>query len=156
MWAAYGRAPHAQLPAEDLALLAAYMALRSRYCELAVTVLLPPLRRLSQLISTKSHLNESLAVLTPARMDSLLPGVGRDWASLVGTLTTLYQQQGVYAGHFESLAARWEEERFDLLQPDTPGLRLILLHLGGEQIKGHKGGAAGRSLVRFAVGDGGG
>jgi hypothetical protein len=65
MFAAWGAAPYAQLPAEDLALLAADPDLRSRYCELAVTVLLPPLRRLSLLIPTKMHLNEGLA---PARL----------------------------------------------------------------------------------------
>ena len=30
---------------------------------------------------------------------------------------------------------RWEEERFDLLQPDSPGLDFILLHLTGTQIQ---------------------
>jgi hypothetical protein len=42
-------------------------------------------------------------------------------------LANLYHQLSVYVGQFESLAARWEEERFDLLQPDTPGLHNILL-----------------------------
>jgi hypothetical protein len=132
MYAAYRRAPYAQLPPEDLALLATDPALRSRYCELAATVLLPPLRRLSLLFATKCHLNESLA---PSRLDPLLPGIGRDWASLVGSLSILYYQLPVYAGQFESLAARWEEERFDLLQPDMPGLHIILVFLSTEQIK---------------------
>jgi hypothetical protein len=118
-WAALGRAPYAELPPEDLALLAADPGLRSRYCELAAAVLLPPLRRLSLLFTTKTHLNESLA---PARLDPLLPGIGRGWASLVGTLSVLYYQLHVYAAQFESLAARWAAERFDLLQPATPGL----------------------------------
>ena len=48
MFTAFGRAPYAQLPPEDLALLAADPALRARYCELAATVLLPPLRRLGR------------------------------------------------------------------------------------------------------------
>jgi hypothetical protein len=85
--AAYRRAPYAQLPPEDLALLAADPALRSRYCELATTVLLPPLRRLSVLFATKFQHYESLA---PSRLDPLLPGIGCDWASLVGTLALLY------------------------------------------------------------------
>jgi hypothetical protein len=127
-----GRAPYAQLPPEDLALLAADPALRSRYCELAVTVLLAPLRRLSLLISTKMYLNESLA---PARLDALLPGIGRGWTSLLGTLTALFHQLAVYVGQFESLATRWSEERFDLLQPDTGGLHHILLLLMMEQLK---------------------
>ena len=131
MVAAYGRAPYAQLPPEDLALLAADPALRSRYCELATTVLLPPLRRLSVVFATKFQHYESLA---PSRLDPLLPGIGRDWASLVGTLALLYMQLPVYAGQFESLVARWEEERFDLLQPDTPGLHIILVYMSVEQL----------------------
>ena len=110
MYVAFRRAPYAQLPPEDLALLAANPAVRSRYCELATTVLLPPLRRLSLLIATKMHLNESLA---PARLDPLLPGIGRGWHSLLGTLSVLSRQLYVYAAQFESLAGRWEEERFD-------------------------------------------
>jgi hypothetical protein len=132
MYAANGRAPYSQLPPQDLAQLAADPALRSRYCELATTVLLPPLRRLSVIFATKSHLNESLA---PARLDPSMPGIGRGWASLVGTLSALYFKLQVYAGQFESLVGRWKEERFDLLQPDSPGLHVILTFLSGELIK---------------------
>ena len=95
-------------------------------------MLLPPLRRLRLLFVTKSHLNESLA---PARLDPVLPGIGRNWASLAGTLSCLYYQLGVYTGQFESLAARWGEERFDLLQPDAPGVHIALNFLCPEQIK---------------------
>jgi hypothetical protein len=78
------------------------------------------------------HLNEGLA---PTRLDPVLPGIGRDWTSLVGTLSLLYFQLQIYAGQFESLVGRWEEERFDLLQPDLPGLHHILMLLSAEQIK---------------------
>jgi hypothetical protein len=78
------------------------------------------------------HLNEGLA---PARLDPVLPGIGRGWASLVGSLSVLYFQLGVHAGQFESLAALWEEEWFDPLQPDSPGLHLILTFLCTEQIR---------------------
>jgi hypothetical protein len=132
MWTAMGRAPYAQLPPEDLALLAADPAMRSRYCELAATVLLPPLWRLSVLLATKMHLNESLA---PSRLNSLLPGIGRDWASLLETMSVLYHQFNVYVVQFESLAARWSHERFDLLQPDAPVLHNILLTHASEQLK---------------------
>jgi hypothetical protein len=47
----------------------------------------------------------------------------------------LYFQFNVYAGQFESLVARWEEGRFDLLQPDAPGLHYILNFLTAEQLK---------------------
>ena len=113
-------------------LLANDPALRSRYCELAVTVLLPLLRRLSQLISTKMHLNKNIA---PARLDSLLSGIGHGWASLLGTLSALFYQLATYAAQFKSLARRWSEERFDLLQLGTPGVHIILLFLGIEQLK---------------------
>jgi hypothetical protein len=84
--------------------------------------------------ATKSHLNESLA---PARLDSSLPpaGIGREWASLIGTLSHLIHQHNVYAAQFEAVVGRWKEERFDLLQPDAPGLHLILWFLSIEQIK---------------------
>ena len=36
---------------------------------------------------------------------------------------------------FESLLARWPEERFDLLQPDTPSVHFILIFLSVEQVK---------------------
>ena len=55
--------------------------------------------------------------------------------SLLGTVTILYFQCYNYAAQFESLAAQWQEERFDLLQPHTPGLYLILWFLGAEQLK---------------------
>jgi hypothetical protein len=131
-WAAMSWAPFAQLPPEDLALLTANSALRSRYCELTATVLLPALRRLSLLFATKTHLNESIV---PGRLDPLLPGIGRSLGSLVGTLSNLYWQMQVYVGQFESLVERWSEEQFDLLQPETPGLHVILIFLCAEQLK---------------------
>jgi hypothetical protein len=127
-----GRAPFSKLPPEDIALLDADAALRSRYCELALTVLLPPLRRVSEILATKLHLNESLA---PARLDPLLPGIGRDWTSFAGPLTSVYDMFRVYTAQFESLARRWEEEHFDLLQPDSPGVHFILALLNVEQLK---------------------
>jgi hypothetical protein len=67
---------------------------------------------------------------------------------LLGTLTALFHQLRVYARQFESLAGRWEQERFDLLQPDTGGLHHILVLLNIEQLKdvsksvAHGGGGA--------------
>ena len=134
-FAAMGRAPYAELPPEEIALLGADPALRSRYCELALTVLLPPLRRMSEIFATKSHLNEGIA---PARLDPLLPRIGRDWTSYIGTMSNVYiyvPRRRVYAAQFESLVGRWEEERYDLLQPDSPGLHVVMLFLIVEQIK---------------------
>jgi hypothetical protein len=131
-YAAIGRAPYAELPPADIALLAADPALRARYCELAITVLLPPLRRMSEIIGTKHHLKESVA---PTRLDPLLPGIGRDWTFVYGTLSTLYFDMRVYAAQFESLTGRWEEERYDKLQPDSPGQHFAMLFLMTEQMK---------------------
>ena len=61
--------------------------------------------------------------------------IRRGWASLLGSLSFLYSQLQIYAAQFESLVGRWEEERFDLLQPDTPGPHHILSFLCLEQIK---------------------
>ena len=131
-FAAMGRAPYAELPPEEIALLGADPALRSRHCELALTVLLPPLRRMSEILATKSHLNESMA---PARLDPLMPGIGRDWTSYMGTLSTVFTSVRVYVAQFESLVRRWEEERYDLLQPDSPSLHVVMMFLIVEQIK---------------------
>ena len=132
MYRAYDRAPFAQLPPEDLARLSADPELRSRYCELCVHLLLPWLRRVREIFATKSHLNESLP---PERLDSMLSGVGRGWEAVVGTLTVLYFQMGVYAAQFESLAARWEGERFDLLQPEWASPHIILVMLNVQLLK---------------------
>ena len=102
-YAALGRAPYAELSPEDIALLGADLALRSRYCELALTVLLPPLRRMSEILATKSHLNEGIA---PVRLDPLMPGIGRDWTSYIGSLSTVYHDVRVYVAQFESLVGR--------------------------------------------------
>jgi hypothetical protein len=132
MFAAWGRAPFSKLPPEDISLLEADPALRSRYCELAAAVLLPPLRRMSEILGTKLHLNESLA---PARLDPFLPGIGRDWTSFIGSLTSVYFLLCIYAAQFESLVVRWEQEHFDLLQPDSPSVHNILAFLTIEQLK---------------------
>ena len=131
-FAAMGRAPNAELPPEDIAVLGADPALRTRYCELALTVLLPRLRRMSEILGTKSHLNESLA---PARLNPLLSGIGRDWTSYIGTLSNVYFAVRVYAAQFESLAGRWEEECYDQLQPDSPGQHVVMTFLLTEQLK---------------------
>jgi hypothetical protein len=131
-YAAIGRAPYAELPPEDIALLGADPALCSRYCELMSAIILPPLRRICQIFSTKSHLNESLA---PAQLDPLLPGIGRSWTSHLGSLSIMYQILRVYVAQFESLVGRWEQERYDMLQPDSPGLHLIMMFHTIEQMK---------------------
>jgi hypothetical protein len=50
-------------------------------------MLLPPLRRMSEIFTNNLHLNGSLA---PARLDPLLLGIGRDWTFFARTLTSVY------------------------------------------------------------------
>jgi hypothetical protein len=107
-------------------------ALRSRYCELALTVVLPPLRRMREILATKSHLNESIA---PARLDPLLPGIGRNWISHTGSLTSVFYHVCTYAAQFESLAGRWGQERYDLLQPASPSPSTVMFFIIAEQLK---------------------
>ena len=57
-------------------------------------MLLPPLRRMSEIFTNNLHLNGSLA---PARLDPLLLGIGRDWTFFAGTLTSVYYLMYVYA-----------------------------------------------------------
>jgi hypothetical protein len=47
----------------------------------------------------------------------------------------MFYQLVTYAAQFESLAVRWKEEQFDLLQPDMPGLHIILMYMSVEQVK---------------------
>ena len=50
-------------------------------------------------------------------------------------MTVVYYDNQVRAAQFESLAARWEEERFDLLQPDWPSSHVVLMMLVNEMIR---------------------
>jgi hypothetical protein len=47
----------------------------------------------------------------------------------------MYAQLQVYAAQFQSLAARWQQERFDLFQLELSGLHQMLMFLGLEQLK---------------------
>jgi hypothetical protein len=50
-------------------------------------------------------------------------------------MSIVYYDLRVYVAQFESLAGRWEHERYDLLQPDIPGLHFVMLFLIVEQLK---------------------
>ena len=54
---------------------------------------------------------------------------------MLGTLSALFYQLATYAAQFKSLARRWSEERFDLLQLGTPGVHIILNFICAEQLK---------------------
>jgi hypothetical protein len=127
-----GRAPYHELPPEEIAMLAADPALRARYCELALTMLLPPLRRITEIFATKYYLNESVVT---SLMDPLLPGIGREWKPYVATLSGVFYDVCNYTAQFESLARRWEQECYDLLQPDSPGAQIVMMFIIVEQLK---------------------
>ena len=72
----------------------------------------------------------------------------------IGTLSVVYWGVRVYAAQFESLAGRWEEKRYDQLQPDSPGQHLVMMFVMAEQNddgRGQEGGRAGRHVVRGAL-----
>jgi hypothetical protein len=62
-------------------------------------------------------------------MNALLPGVGFDW-NILGSGAELYTNICTYSAQFESIASRWEESDFGLLQPVVPGpgFGIVLAH----------------------------
>jgi hypothetical protein len=46
----------------------------------------------------------------------------------------VYQLVGLYTAQFETLVGRWEQDRFDLLQPDSPNPNYVLMIIVREQI----------------------
>ena len=47
----------------------------------------------------------------------------------------VFHDIGNYTAQFESLARRWEEERYDLLQTDSPGSQIVMMFIIIEQLK---------------------
>ena len=61
-------------------------------------------------------------------MKAMLPGAGFDWG--ITSTNTLYTSISTYSAQFESIASRWEESDFGMLQPVVPGpgLAILLAH----------------------------
>jgi hypothetical protein len=63
----------------------------------------------------------------PDVLNSLLPGLGRDWKEVLGTMPGVLYETAVYATGWEAVAARWAAGDHALLQPSEPSWCLPLL-----------------------------
>ena len=124
-FAAHGKNPLVKIPPEDIDMLAADPAKRQRWAELCEHVLIPPLRRMSVVLATKSHLSESTATDV---LNGMMPGIGRDW-SFLGTTSALFNTLQIFLGQFESLLVCWARGEWERLQPSAPGVHFGLLVL---------------------------
>ena len=121
-FAAHGKNPLVKIPPEDIDMLAADPAKRQRWAELCEHVLIPPLRRMSVVLATKSHLSEPTATNV---LNKMMPGIGRDW-SFIGTTSALFNILQIYLGQFESLLVCWARGEWERLQPSAPGVHFGL------------------------------
>ena len=60
-------------------------------------------------------------------LNSLLPGLGRDWKEVLGSMAPILYSMASYATEWEAVAARWAAGDHALLQPSEPGWCLPLL-----------------------------
>ena len=56
----------------------------------------------------------------PDVLNSMLPGLGRDWTESIASLGTVYYHMAHYATEWEAVAARWAADDHTLLQPAEP------------------------------------
>ena len=63
----------------------------------------------------------------PDVLNSLLPGLGRDWKEVLGSMSHVFYRTASYATEWEAVAARWAADDHALLQPAEPGWCLPLL-----------------------------
>ena len=124
-FAALGKNPLVKIPPEDIAMLGADPAKRQRWAELCEHVLIPPLRRLSVIFTTKSHLNEPT---TTDVLNKILPGIGRDW-SFLGTTSAVFYNIQIYLAQLESLLVCWARGEWERLQPNAPGVHVVMMLL---------------------------
>ena len=148
---AFAASPFAgTLPPDDLARLAADPAKRARWVELATYTLIPLLRKLVPIIQTKvrcaavawptthcarfesgaswqMHLAE---LPKPDVLNSMMPGLGRDWTEFLASLTGVYYCTASYAMEWEAVAARWATDDHTLLQPAEPCWLVLLIYVG--------------------------
>ena len=63
----------------------------------------------------------------PDVLNGLLPGLGRDWGEVLGTMSQVLYQMASYATEWEAVASRWAVEDHALLQPSEPGWSFVLM-----------------------------
>ena len=85
--------------------------------------MLPPLRRATELFASKLHLAQ---IFNPARLDKLLPGLGKSWTVKTG-LIAMFAEYAIHARELEGLTARWRVGDLSILQPNMPNVVSPLL-----------------------------
>ena len=65
----------------------------------------------------------------PDVLNSMLPGLGRDWAEILVSLSVVYYRTASYATEWEAVAARWAADDHTLLQPAEPCWLIPLLYV---------------------------
>ena len=66
----------------------------------------------------------------PDVLNSMLPGLGRDWTEIIVALSDVYYRTASYATEWEAVAARWAADDHTLLQPAEPCWLLPLMYAG--------------------------
>ena len=66
----------------------------------------------------------------PDVLNSMMPGLGRDWAEIIAALSVVYYRTAVYATEWEAVAARWAADDHTLLQPAEPCWLAPLAYVG--------------------------
>jgi hypothetical protein len=66
----------------------------------------------------------------PDVLNSLMPGIGRDWTEIIVSLSAVYYRTASYAAEWEAVAARWRADDHTLLQPAEPCWLLPLVYVG--------------------------
>jgi hypothetical protein len=66
----------------------------------------------------------------PDVLNSMLPGLGRDWTEILASLSLVYYRMASYATEWEAVAARWAADDHTLLQPAEPCWLIPLLYTG--------------------------
>jgi hypothetical protein len=66
----------------------------------------------------------------PDGLNSMMPGLGRDWTEILASLGHAYYRTALYATEWEAVAARWAADDHTLLQPAEPCWLMPLLYVG--------------------------
>ena len=66
----------------------------------------------------------------PDVLNSMLPGLGRDWTEIIQSLSTVYYRMASYATEWEAVAARWAADDHSLMQPAEPCSLIPLVYAG--------------------------
>ena len=66
----------------------------------------------------------------PDVLNSMMPGLGRDWTEFLGALSGAYYRTANYATEWEAVAARWAADDHTLLQPAEPNWLGQLIYVG--------------------------